>query len=113
MECKRCGSDDTEFVVTPEFTHYGKIVCNQCGAYQRWVPYPDDGTEKTWVLPGDRVHLEQMDDGDYEFTFGKHDGERLSAVSMEDPKYLEWMITEGRFPQDIKDLCAAAIKEVD
>jgi len=42
--CGIHGSDGIEFVETPQYMHYGKIVCRLCsgvdGRYIRWVPYP-------------------------------------------------------------------------
>lgn len=47
--CPKCRkSDSIEFVETPEFIHYGKMVCLRCnGKYIRFVPYPM-GIGKSW-----------------------------------------------------------------
>ena len=46
--CGHCGKGDKlEFIETPEYMHYGKIVCARCksigapqGSFCYWVPYP-------------------------------------------------------------------------
>jgi len=45
--CGKHGRAGIEFVETPQYMHYGKIVCKLCasagapdGLYIRWVPFP-------------------------------------------------------------------------
>lgn len=47
--CPKCGRADTiGFVETPEFIHYGKMVCLRCKKYLRWVAYPM-GIGRAWT----------------------------------------------------------------
>ena len=43
-----CGGD-LELIRTPQFKHYGKIVCIKCGKFIKWEPNPnkDDRRETT------------------------------------------------------------------
>lgn len=45
--CSEC-NDNTQsrFVLTPEKTHYGKLVCERCGRYRRWISKPESDATK-------------------------------------------------------------------
>ena len=49
MLCPRCKSTETKEILTPELSHYGKIVCANCGCFQSWMPTP--------VTPLESVHF--------------------------------------------------------
>lgn len=40
MQCKRCGMEANDQVLTPEGPHYGKVVCKKCGCWLTWLPRP-------------------------------------------------------------------------
>lgn len=38
--CQYCGNN-CECIITPEFVHYGKLVCKKCNRFVRWVGNPE------------------------------------------------------------------------
>ena len=36
-----CGSTQINFIITPEFVHYGKEECLSCGKFIRWIQNPE------------------------------------------------------------------------
>ncbi len=36
-----CDHKNITFTLTPELTHHGKEVCDDCGRFIRWVPKPE------------------------------------------------------------------------
>jgi hypothetical protein len=36
----KCGHDKTQVILTPEYVHYGKLVCSECGSFIKWVSDP-------------------------------------------------------------------------
>jgi DNA polymerase-3 subunit epsilon len=49
-------------------------------------------------------------DGEAAFNFGKHKGELLRDMAKKQRDYLEWLIQDGKFPQDTIDLCWKALR---
>jgi len=49
-------------------------------------------------------------DGEAAFNFGKHKGELLRRMVKEQRDYLEWVVSEGKFPQDVVDICWKALR---
>ena len=49
-------------------------------------------------------------DGEAAVNFGKHKGETLRDVVKTHRDYLEWLIQDGKFPQDVIDLCWRALR---
>lgn len=52
----------------------------------------------------------KFDDGVARFTFGKHNGSALASVAENYPGYLQWMIDDGGFSRELKDICREALK---
>lgn len=49
--------------------------------------------------------------GEIRFNFGKkHRGEPLDAVARRNPGYLQWMLTDGDFPDDTKNIVRDALR---
>lgn len=40
--CPSCGCLEAKAVVTPEFIHQGKLVCDGCGRFLRWIEKPEN-----------------------------------------------------------------------
>lgn len=36
-----CGHNNEQFQLTPELTHYGKVLCGTCGRFVRWEKKPE------------------------------------------------------------------------
>jgi len=49
-------------------------------------------------------------DGEAAFNFGKYKGELLRKLAKDNRDYLEWIVNEGKFPQDVIDLCWKALR---
>jgi len=49
-------------------------------------------------------------DGEAAFNFGKYKGELLRKLAKDNRDYLEWIINEGKFSQDVIDLCWKALR---
>jgi hypothetical protein len=49
-------------------------------------------------------------DGEAAFNFGKHKGELLRTLVKDHRDYLEWVVSEGKFPQEVTDLCWRALR---
>ena len=49
-------------------------------------------------------------DGEAAFNFGKYKGELLQKLVKENRDYIEWIINEGKFPQDVIDICWKALR---
>jgi len=96
MKCPKCESEKTTTIMTPELTHWAKSICQDCGAFIKWMPYPGNSGG-----PFDHLLIEQGD-GDYEVNFGKHKGEMLSAAMVDDGQYfLDFVLEE--FPDNVCD----------
>lgn len=48
-------------------------------------------------------------DGEAALNFGKHKGALLRDLVQQKPDYVEWMISDGKFSQDIVDICWRAL----
>lgn len=48
QDCTQCGylNGLAEFVLTPNLTHYGKLVCPNCGKHWKWVAKPETDSTK-------------------------------------------------------------------
>lgn len=47
MLCNRCERETlSRVVLTPDLPHYGKLVCDMCGCWRRWLPKPDTDPTK-------------------------------------------------------------------
>jgi 5-methylcytosine-specific restriction endonuclease McrA len=44
--CRNCNGKIV-FVETPELTHYGKMICSNCGLWVRWVRHPEKEGKRT------------------------------------------------------------------
>ena len=49
-------------------------------------------------------------DGEAAMNFGKHKGELLRKLVKEQRDYLEWIINEGKFSQEVADVCWKALR---
>ena len=49
-------------------------------------------------------------DGEAAFNFGKHKGELLRDMVKGQRDYIEWIVNEGKFPQDAIDICWRALR---
>lgn len=49
-------------------------------------------------------------DGEAAFNFGKHKGETLRDMVKSHRDYIEWIVNEGKFPQDAIDICWRALR---
>jgi DNA polymerase-3 subunit epsilon len=49
-------------------------------------------------------------DGEAAFNFGKYKGELLRKLAKDNRDYLEWIVNEGKFSQDVVDLCWKALR---
>ena len=49
-------------------------------------------------------------DGEAAFNFGKHKGELLKEMVKKQRDYIEWIVNDGKFPQDAIDLCWKALR---
>jgi len=49
-------------------------------------------------------------DGEAAFNFGKYKGELLRDLAKKQRDYLEWIVQEGKFPQQTIDLCWKALR---
>ena len=49
-------------------------------------------------------------DGEAAFNFGKYKGELLRKLAKDNRDYLEWIVNEGKFPQDVIDICWKALR---
>ncbi len=49
-------------------------------------------------------------DGEAAINFGKHKGELLKDLVRKERNYLEWMVSDGKFGQDVVDICWKALK---
>ena len=49
-------------------------------------------------------------DGQAAFNFGKHKGELLKDLVRKQRDYLEWIVSEGKFQQDVVDICWKALR---
>lgn len=49
-------------------------------------------------------------DGEAAFNFGKYKGEHLRTLAREQRDYLEWVASEGKFSQDVADICWRALR---
>lgn len=49
-------------------------------------------------------------DGEAALNFGKHKGELLKTLAREKKDYLQWMVSDGKFSQDVVDICWRALR---
>ncbi len=49
-------------------------------------------------------------DGEAAFNFGKYKGELLRRMVKDQRDYIEWIVNEGKFSQDVIDLCWKALR---
>ena len=49
-------------------------------------------------------------DGEAAINFGKHKGELLKDLVRKQRDYVEWMVQDGKFSQDVVDICWKALK---
>ncbi len=49
-------------------------------------------------------------DGEAAFNFGKHKGELLRTMVRDQRDYIEWVVSEGKFPQEMVDICWRALR---
>jgi DNA polymerase III subunit epsilon len=49
-------------------------------------------------------------DGEAAINFGKHKGVLLRTLVNEKRDYVQWMVTDGKFPQDVVDICWKALR---
>lgn len=49
-------------------------------------------------------------DGEAAINFGKYKGELLRHMVKEQRDYMEWVVSEGKFPQDVTDICWKALR---
>ncbi len=49
-------------------------------------------------------------DGEAAFNFGKYKGELLKNMVRNQRDYIEWMVSDGKFAQDVIDICWKALK---
>lgn len=97
--CK-CGETKTVLVMTPELTHYGKMICADCGAFRKWAKDPSKPEKSTlwrWAT--------KRQDGEYLLTFGKHAGRPISELLREEIGYMKWLV----FKTDFADKCPELI----
>jgi len=50
-------------------------------------------------------------DGEAAFNFGKYKGELLRTLVRKQRDYIEWIVSDGKFPQEIIDICWKALRE--
>ena len=56
ITCRRCGSEDVQFVLTPDKIHFGKYVCNECGKFIQWAKKPRGEAMRYIVFGGSRSY---------------------------------------------------------
>lgn len=49
-------------------------------------------------------------DGEAAFNFGKHKGELLRKLAKDQRDYIEWIINDGKFSQEVVDICWKALR---
>lgn len=49
-------------------------------------------------------------DGEAVFNFGKYKGQSLRQLAKEQRDYLEWIISDGKFSQEVVDICWGALR---
>ncbi len=49
-------------------------------------------------------------DGEAAMNFGKYKGELLRKLVKDQRDYLDWIVNEGKFPQDVVDICWKALR---
>ncbi|MFA5974711.1 MAG: 3'-5' exonuclease [Elusimicrobiota bacterium] len=49
-------------------------------------------------------------DGEAAFNFGKYKGELLRNMVRQQPDYIQWIVSDGKFSQEVVDLCWKALK---
>jgi DNA polymerase-3 subunit epsilon len=49
-------------------------------------------------------------DGEAAFNFGKYKGELLRKLCSEQREYIEWMVSDAKFPQEVVDICWKALR---
>jgi len=49
-------------------------------------------------------------DGEAAFNFGKHKGELLRELVKKQRDYIEWVVNDAKFPQDVIDICWKALR---
>ncbi len=49
-------------------------------------------------------------DGEAAFNFGKHKGELLRDLIKKQRDYIEWIVNDAKFPQDVIDICWKALR---
>jgi hypothetical protein len=81
VQCKKCGSVDN-YRTEPSGDHI-KAICLKCDSYIKFLSQPN----KEFLMP-----------------FGKHKGKPLESLkSEEDVKYLNWMLSEMKLGNNLKD----------
>ena len=92
ITCRRCGSEDVQFVLTPDKIHFGKYVCNECGKFIQWAKKPKSHS---------RIHrLTEIDAGNKvrAFILGDESGGLLAREELDRPlepgdvMEIEWTI---------------------
>jgi DNA polymerase-3 subunit epsilon len=63
--------------------------------------------DERFVDPGRKFFWK---DGEAAFNFGKHKGELLRDLVKAQRDYIEWLINDGKFPQDVIDICWKALR---
>jgi len=83
---------------------------------ERYSDLPKDITElhRLCSKPDERFVDSQRKffwkDGEAAINFGKHKGELLRDLVKKNRDYVEWMVNDGKFPQDAVDLCWKALR---
>jgi DNA polymerase-3 subunit epsilon len=49
-------------------------------------------------------------DGEASFNFGKYKGELLRDLVRSQRDYIEWIVSDGKFPQEVIDICWNALR---
>lgn len=73
-------------------------------------------TEITKEEKEEKVEITKEDAEGYVFGFGKHQGEQLADVVVDDPQYLDWLVNNGKADATLKkciQIVKAAEKEED
>ena len=90
--CRRCNSEDIQFVWTPDKIHFGKYVCNGCGKFIQWAKKPKNHKRIRRVLEIDAENKVRA------FILGDESGELIAREELDRPMEpgdvfeLEWTL---------------------
>jgi len=79
IKCRRCGSGDVQFVLTPDKIHFGKYVCNECGKFIQWARKPKNHQRIRSLLEIGGENKVKA------FILGDETGELLARVEVDRP----------------------------